>query len=184
MLFAGLTGLGCGGDEAECGPPAGLVSAGVSAQVDAVEIVYGDFTSSPNNDCPPAEGGPTSLTIEGLQREPATDGRFSVVFCVPRPDEIGSEPVAIDDLRLLDLSDVNAELDERCTLRRDYDQAPSGTVEFVGYCDAGLNQAGYVLTLAATVPGVERCTDDNGDRVETPVSITLSGSAEVEAISF
>jgi hypothetical protein len=182
-----LGNAGCGGDDAVCGPAdaplAGATIAVEGAAGDAT-VAYGDFTSSPNNDCPPPEGGPTSLTIEGTQADLAPGERFSMVLCLPRPDEIGSAPVALDDDRLVQLVDVNARLDGGCTLRLDASTAPGGTLTFAGYCGDGNADSGYALTFDGSAAGTRTCPDGAGGSTEEPATITLTGSVAVEAITF
>src|SRR5215467_6481382 len=65
----GLATAGCGDDS--CGP-GGAPATGMVAGGSGVTMTYGQFTASPNNDCPDssAPAGVVSLSIEGLQ----TDG--------------------------------------------------------------------------------------------------------------
>lgn len=180
-----LGGVGCGGDDAVCGPadapPAGAT---VAIEGDPGGIAYGAFTSSPNNDCPPPGGGPTSLTIEGTQTDLAPGERFSMVLCLPRPDEIGSAPVSLDDDQLVQLIDVNARLDGDCTLRLDASTPPSGTITFSGYCDDGNDGSGYALIFDGSAAGTRTCPDGAGGSTDEPATITLTGSVAVEAITF
>jgi hypothetical protein len=176
-------GAGCGGEDAVCGPGEAPAAA-VTAAISDVVITYGAFTSSPNNDCPPAEGGPTSLTIEGTQTGLLPGERFSLVLCLPRPDELGDAPVSLGDDRLVQLIDVNARLADECRLRLDYMTPPSGTITFSGYCDGGSDARGYALTFDGSAAGVRICPDGAGGFTEEPVTVTLSGSAAVEAIIF
>lgn len=183
-----LGSAGCGGEDAVCGPadapPAGATVAIGGPGGDAT-IAYGDFTSSPNNDCPPPGGSPiTSLTIEGTQTGLAPDERFSMVLCLPRPDEIGSAPIALDDDSLVQLIDVNARLDGDCFLRLEAGTAPSGTITFAGYCDDGSAESGYALTFDGSAAGIRTCLDGAGGSTDEPATITLTGSVAVEAITF
>lgn len=182
-----LGSAGCGGEDAVCGPadapPAGATVAVDGAAGDAT-VAYGAFTSSPNNDCPPPEGGPTSLTIEGTQTDLAPGERFSMVLCLPRPDEIGGEPIALDDDRLVQLVDVNARLDGGCTVRLDSATPPGGTITFAGYCDDGNAGSGYAITFDGSAAGTRTCPDGAGGSTEEPATITLTGSVAVEAITF
>ena len=168
-----------------CGPAdAPLAGATVAIEGDPGGIAYGDFTSSPNNDCPPPGGGPTSLTIEGTQTDLAPGERFSMVLCLPRPDEIGSAPISLDDDQLVQLIDVNARLDGDCTLRLDASTPPSGTVTFSGYCGDGNAGSGYALTFDGSAAGTRTCPDGAGGSTDEPATITLTGSVAVEAITF
>jgi hypothetical protein len=185
---------GCGGDgdgapdarAAVCGPddapPDGLMVA-----IPGAAVAYAGFTSSPNNDCPPAEGGPTSLTIEGLQTDLGAGQRFSMVLCLPRPAQLdvaglGTATVDLDNDRLVQLIDVNALLPDLCQIRRVSAMPPAGTITFSGYCEAGLATDGYALTFDGSAPGIRRCSDGMGGFTEEPVTITLSGTVAVQAI--
>ena len=182
-----LGGLGCGGDDAVCGPadaPLAGAAVAIEGNPGGGTIAYGDFTSSPNNDCPPPGGGPTSLTIEGTQTDLAPGERFSMVLCLPRPDEIGGESVALDDDRLVQLIDVNARLDGDCTLRLDASTPPSGTITFSGYCGDGNAGSGYALIFDGSATGTRTCPDGAGGSTDEPATITLTGSVAVEAITF
>lgn len=173
---------GCGEDPV-CGPGS-APAAGISAAVAGEAVTYGGFTSSPNNDCPAPGGGPTSLTIEGTQAGLGPEERFSITLCLPRPDRLGGDPVPLSDTDLVQLVDVNARLADDCRLRLDYADAPQGTAGFAGYCDDGLHGSGYALTLDGEVAGTRICPDGMGGTTEEPVTITLTGSSAVEAITF
>lgn len=177
-----LAAAGCG-EERVCGP-GDAPAAGISAAIPGEEITYGGFTSSPNNDCPPPGGGPTSLTIEGTQAGLGPEERFSITLCLPRPDQLGDDPVPLDDADLVQLEDVNARLADDCRLRLDYSDPPEGTILFSGYCEDGLHGSGYALTLDGEVTGTRICPDGMGGTSEEPVTIMLSGSSSVEAITF
>lgn len=180
---------GCGdGDDAVCGP-GDAPAAGVTATIPGATITYGDVTSSPNNDCPPDEGGPTSLTIELAQTGLAPGEGLSMVLCLPRPDEIdtdslGAATVALDDERLVLFFDINARLADDCRLRRNTATLPSGTMTFAGYCDAGGAAEGYALTFDGTAPGRRICPDGAGGSTEEPVTIELAGTVAVTALRF
>jgi hypothetical protein len=191
LLLAALA-SGCSGDDGPgevCGP-GGAPADGVMVAIPGAAVSYGAFTSSPNNDCPPAEGGPTSLTLEGLQTGLPTGQRFSMVLCLPRPDdldqlaldELGGATVDLADDRLVQLIDVNAALAGDCRLRRDSAMPPSGSITFAGYCEAGLATEGYALTFDGSAPGIRRCPDGAGGFLEEPVTITLSGTVAIQAI--
>lgn len=174
LLLAALP--GCGSD-AECGP-GDAPAAGVTATIGTETAMYGSFTSSANNDCPPSPDAPISLTLDGSQV--ATTGGF-LTFCLPRPTELGDSPVSLDDNAHFQVIDVRGELAGDCRVIQDENGTPSGTVEFLGYCDGGLDPAGYAIAFSGTVPGVRQCPDGNGGMTEESVAITLSGQASVEA---
>lgn len=165
----------CGESEGECGP-GDAPAAGVSATVDSVAITYGAFDSSPNNDCT-APGGPTSLSIHGFQREPVPSVPFSITFCLPRPDQLGSDPVSLADADLVQVVDVSAELPDGCILVLDSSAPPTGTIRFTGYCDSGLSESGYAIELDGAVSGVRICAG----MADEPVTMTLGGAAAVTA---
>jgi hypothetical protein len=184
-----LSAAGCsdGGDEV-CGP-GDAPADGLTAAIPGATVTYGDVTSSPNNDCPPDEGGPTSITIEATQTGLAPGERFSMVLCLPRPDEIdagalGAATVALDDDRLVQLIDVSARLADDCQLRRDGAMLPGGTITFAGYCDAGDAAEGYALTFDGTAAGRRICPDGMDGFTEEPVTIVLSGTVAVRALMF
>lgn len=169
---------GCGDDDA-CGP-ADAPAAGVELSTEAAPLVFGGFTSSPNNDCPPSpDATATSLTIEGFQQGGgAGDG---LLFCVPRPDEAeAGAPVELTldaaDTTRVQVVDAFA-TDGDCTLRLDRARAVAGTVTFSGMCEAGTDAAGYALELDAQLPMLRTC----GDQDPAPVSAELTGRVAVVA---
>jgi len=171
-------GTGCGDSEGECGP-GDAPAAGVSTTVDGVTILYGGFDSSPNNDCT-APGGPTSLSIHGFQSEPAPSVPFSITFCLPRPDQVGSEPVSLANAELVEVVDVSAELEGGCILVLDRSTPPSGTIRFAGYCGSGLSESGYAIELDGAVAGLRICAG----MADEPVTMTLGGAAAVTAAAL
>lgn len=182
MAAAAMALFGCGGgDDAACGPgdPAmyeGITGAALSG--DPVTIAWEGFTSGPNNDCTPDDGGATSLTIQGTQPESG----FAITFCVPRPDTIGGDPVALvyaseEHPGPVEVVDMSAMLDGDCILTKDPDTAPSGTVTFIGLCGDGIDPAGYAISVDANVAGLMACA---GGAPEA-VTITLSGATAVVA---
>ncbi len=182
--MAAALGIGaCGGDDGDCGPAA---EAGDQASVTAggETLTYDGFTSSPNNDCPPPEGGPTSLTIDGTQSDIASQIPRFLTFCLPRPAEIGTGPIALDNSDLILVENVNGDLADDCSLSKDSAGTPSGTVEIVGFCDDGLDPAGFALQLSGTVPGIRRCPDGAGGTTDEPVTIDISGTVRVEAVNL
>lgn len=188
LIFT-LLATGCSDDGgATCGP-GDAPPDGVTAAIDGATVTYAGFTSSPNNDCPPSEGGPTSLTIEGLQTGLPAGQRFSLVLCLPRPaqieaDALGAATLDINDDRLVQLIDINARLEDDCRLRRDSEMSASGSITFAGYCDGGNAAEGYALGFELSAPGLRICPDGSGGSTEEPVTITVSGTAAVEALMF
>ncbi len=201
-LLAALAACACGddggdGDGADAGPDAsGEVCGPGDAPADGVIVdvggdpeagaVFGQLGSSANNDCPPPEsGGATSITIQGAQTDPADPVPF-LTLCLPRPHLIESEPVPLVDDAILDedtrvqLIDLLAAPADGCSLDIDGDRAPSGQVTFSGFCDDGVNAAGYALSFAATVPLLRTCGADPAE----PVDAELSGEVAVSAGSL
>ncbi len=163
---------GCGGDD-ECGP-GDAPADGVTALANGT-VTFGSFTSSPNNDC--TTGEQTSLSIEGIQVSPEPVGAITpkIAFCIPLPDSVGTEPMALgfDDTDPVRLVDVNASVDP-CTYRLNFTVDPSATITFSGYCGDGIDDAGYAITLAGSVTLRETCGTD----LDT-FSVDLAGSAAV-----
>lgn len=169
--------VGCGDDEV-CGPGEATAD-GVSMEIDGTALSYGSFTSSPNNDCP--GDGPTSLTIEGRQLSPPpTAGTFALTFCLPNPDDIGSDPIELEGDSLVEVVDISGEADG-CTFLIDRTRPRTGTIAFIGYCDDGSNPAGYAIELDGSVPVLQTCP---AGPANAPNAVTLSGQASVDAINL
>lgn len=166
---------GCGEDPI-CGPGEEPAD-GVVATVEGATVLYGNFASSPNNDCTPTGREPTSLTLDGRQVDPAPAIPYGITFCLPRPDVIGSEPITVDDPDTLQVIDVFAELEDGCLVLLDRTRASTGTATFEGYCAEGLDPGGYALSFTATIP-VTRMCDGRAEVME------LSGRTTVEALSL
>lgn len=164
---------GCGeGDE--CGPGDAPVD-GVTAALANNTVTYGSFTSSPDGNC--TTGTEPSLSIEGIQVDPAPIGGTTqkIAFCIPLPDAVGGDPMTLglEDTDPVRLVEVNASVDP-CTYRFDFSPDPSGTITFSGYCDSGLHEAGYAITLDGSVTLRQVCGGD----LET-IIVDLAGSAAV-----
>ena len=168
--------LAPGCDEPVCGP-GDAPPDGVVATVAGETIRYGAFTSSPNNDCTPPGRSVTSLTVDGRQLDPQPSIPFRITLCVPRPDDLGSDPVSLGDTERLQLVDVFAELADGCLVQLDRDSALSGSARFEGLCGDGVDTAGYAIALDADIP-VTRMCDGQAD------TLTLSGRAAVAALVF
>lgn len=177
-LAAALAGA-CGGDDDDgddaCGPGAVTDEVGVSPTA-GDPATFGQFHSSANNDCTAPGGGPTSLTIQGAQVDPADPARF-LVLCLPSPDQIGDQPVSIADDSLVQLIDLVAVPADGCRVELDRDRAPSGTISFAGYCEDGSDPAGYALSFDAQVPVLRTCGEDEPQAIEA----ALDGAAPVIA---
>lgn len=174
-VVAALGASGCSGDD--CGP-GDAPADGVTLTSGAASQTFGGFHSSANNDCPPPGGsGPTSLTVEGHQVDPAVSNRF-LTLCLPRPDQIGGDPVALDDDSLVQVIDVMAQDSDGC--RYDLDRTGelgSATVALSGFCKDGTDAAGYALSLSGTLPMTRTC----GSAGAEPVTMTLAGTVAVTA---
>ena len=170
-----------GGGEA-CGPgdaPADGITVDVGGDPEA-GAVFGQLRSSANNDCPPPESGvPTSITIQGGQTDPAAPATF-LTLCLPRPDLIDSDPIPLDDETRVQLVDLLAAPADGCSLDIDRERATAGEVTFSGFCDDGVNEAGYSLGFAATVPLLRTCGEDPPESVDA----ALGGEVAVTAGSL
>jgi hypothetical protein len=171
---------GCGGDDDDDGPgacgPGSITDAVVAEPATGDPATFGEFHSSANNDCTAPGDGPTSLTIQGTQVDPSDPARF-LVLCLPSPDLIGEEPVSIADDSLVQLIDLVAMPADGCRVELDRDRAHSGTVSFGGYCEGGIDPAGYALTFDVQVPVLRTCGEDEPEASEA----TLHGAAPVIA---
>ncbi len=168
---------GCSGG-GPCG--AGDAGDGIEVTAGAELLVYGGFTSSPNNDCPaPNEGAPTSLTVDGVQ---STAAGFHFTLCLPRPDQLGDQPIALDQEELVEVVNINGQLAGSCVLTLDRTRSFSaGSIRFDGYCGDGLDPAGYSIALSGTLPGTLTCPGPDGS-VSVPADIDLAGNAAVTAL--
>ena len=167
----------CSGGGGDCGP-GDAPADGITLTSGTASQTFGGFHSSANNDCPPSGGnGPTSLTVEGHQVDPAVANRF-LTLCLPRPDQIGGDPIALDDDSLVQVIDVMAQDDGGC--RYDLDrtgQLGSATVALAGFCSDGTDAAGYALSLSGRLPMTRTC----GSAGAEPVTMTLAGTVAVTA---
>lgn len=170
---------GCGDDQV-CGPGEATADA-ITVDVAGESLSYGNFTSSANNDCPDEDGVPTALTIEGEQTSPTPSRRFVMTFCLPSPDEIGSDPVPLAGDARLEVVDSSGEAGG-CIISRDSSMPATGTISFVGYCDDGVNGQGYAIQIDGAIPGIRTCPVDAGPG-EDAVTLTISGQAAVSAIN-
>jgi hypothetical protein len=172
-LLLALVAIGCGGDGGgeECGPgdePTG----GVALD----RVTFDDFHSSANNDCTPAGGGPTSLTVQGAQVDPADPARF-LVLCLPRPDRIEGAAIPLTDEDRVQLIDLTATDPDGCRLDLDRSRLQEGTITFSGFCADGTDPAGYAIGFTAAVPLLRSC--DGGEA--EPIEAELGGRAAVQA---
>jgi hypothetical protein len=174
LLAATIAGCSGGGGET-CGAPHDGGNGGVQAAAGGTTFTYGNFTSVHAGDC-----GRESITIDSTQIVPAPEP-FHLVLCIARADHIGGDPLPLAG----DFGDGVAELVDTsaragdCTIALDFAGEPTGTATFAGYCDEG--GASYTLTLAGTAPGIRTCGADAGTPMTEPVTIQLSGSANLVA---
>ena len=109
----------------------------------------------------------------GIARADALEARIGMQATHPR---------VVRTLYLGETDDVFGEVDG-CLISIDRARAVSGTATFAGYCDEGLNPAGYSLTLSGALPVTKSCPTDGGT-ADTATEISLTGEAAVEAINL
>ena len=178
VIAAAFTIVSCSDSDSEqCGIPSDTGTAafaGLSVSVDDISISYGNFLSSPNNDCP-TDGSPTSLTVTATQTTPDVDTTYFFTICLPRPELLNGNGATLSLANETEaiLVDVNGESDG-CTYKRDAGPA-TGTITSSGFCDNGTHPDGYLLSISGTVPGIETCGVGD-EAIETSVTIDLSGA--------
>lgn len=150
LLCVSLLVSSCGNsEEPNCGPSPTASYAAFTVVVNGENISYGDFVSSPNNDCP-FPGSPTSLTIEGRQITPSTDDERSVVLCVPQPDIFPGAATLGDDEEILNgevqLIDIFGEYAD-CTFSLNQAVVPTGDIAVSGFCEDGTHEDGFVMSV-------------------------------------
>ena len=150
---------GCSDDT--CGP-GGAAADGLVASASGVTLTYGAMDGGLNNYCPDpaAPAGVVSLTVHGTQ----TDGTGQITLCIPRPDTISKQtmPLGPDvssgtDVRLVDLEGMAA----GCAFT--LGNTVTGTVKTSGLCGNGADNAGFALTIDATVQLDRACMTDTID---------------------
>lgn len=151
LVVAALA-AGCS-DDAQCGPGAAPAD-GLTVTIAGETVTYGGFTASINNDCTVAGSGVISVSVHGTQ----VGGTGTLTLCLPRPDLLGGEPVALAPTRLppdpgdrVQLIDASATLAAGCSVVRSSSSAPSATATFTGYCAGGTDPAGYALGWTGTI---------------------------------
>ena len=171
LLLLPLLG-GC--DDEVCGPTADS-QASTATTIGDVDVVWGEWQSSPNNDCGEA-GGPTSLTVDAKQE----GSSFALTLCLPRPDKLSASATDITDDSRVRIIDIFADVGGGCMASLDRSRQPSGTIGFPGLCGDGDGPDGYSLDLSFTAPMTVVCDGLDPSAAEMP----LSGSVSVEAIQF
>jgi hypothetical protein len=164
---------GCSDDT--CGPGSAAAD-GLTVTGAGVALTYGAMGAGLNNDCPDLISPPpvpTSVTVHGLQTGAADQRRFTL--CIPRPDTLTKQtmPLVHDtntgiDVRLVDLQGMDAS----CTYT--LGNTVTGTVKTSGLCGNGADNAGFALTIDATVQLNRECMSDT-------IDVQLSGTVAVAA---
>jgi|GEM_PF-7038391 len=153
VAFTGSTGCG---DDCAAGPgDAG--QQGLSLTTSAGAFVYGRARSSPNNDCTPFQGrDPTSLTVDMIQVDPATETSLFLTLCIPEPDNLedGSYALGFETSgESVLLIDVFGRSDDGDVFQLDSSAAGlDATIDVAGYCSDGSAPEGYAIALAGSVP--------------------------------
>ena len=103
-----------------------------------------------------------------------------VVFCLPRPHEVGSDPISFDDTQQIDMISFLGRDTGGCSVVLDGDR-PLGdaTTQLDGFCDDGASPDGFAMTLAGSLPFTRTCVD-----VDEPIEATLAGTVRVDSASF
>ena len=135
-------------------------------------MTYGNFSGSPNNDCPDpaAPSGVISLTIVGTQ----SDGTGLLTLCVGRPDLLASQAPAFGpDPGQIHVIDFNGTANN-CTLKIDKTQPPNGVAASTGMCANGSDAAGFAIEINAVFVFMRTC----GSTIDSP-PLTLRGRVAV-----
>lgn len=171
-MLSAVTVSGC--DDEVCGASADSL-ASIATNLGDSEIIYGDWRSSPNNDCGET-GGPVSLTLDAQQE----GANFALTLCLPRPDKLSATPVTVTETTRIRIVDIFADVGEGCIASLDRTREASGTIAFPGLCGDGDGPDGYSLDLEFTAPMTIAC--DGMDPEATQMQ--LSGLVAVEAVQF
>lgn len=144
-------------DDASCGSP-GANAFGLTVSSDEVSFNYGNLTAGANNDCPDpaAPSGVVSLTITGSQMSATgvtTPGL--ITLCVPRPDKLGGTVQLGTDVKIVDLTAMDA---QACSYTFDSGHVPTGTVAGEGVCADGLDKAGFGMKFDGFIGLRRTCT--------------------------
>ncbi len=171
-LLVGYSLLGC--DDEVCGPSEESLTS-ISVSLGSSEIVYGDWQSSPNNDCGEV-GGPVSLTLDAQQQ----GASFALTLCLPRPDKLSKTPVDVAEASRIRIIDIFAEASDDCIASYDRTRAPTGSIGFPGLCGDGDGPEGFSLDLNFTAPMTIACDGLDAESTE----IQFSGLVAVETLQF
>jgi hypothetical protein len=173
LAISGLA-AGCSGDDSSCGSP-GSAGFGMSVSSDEVNLVYGGFTASANNDCPGVNppAGVISLTINGAQMSTVPAAGL-ITLCVPRPDELGAAVQLGTDVKIVEITGM----DENCNYTLDSGHIPTGTVQGIGVCANGTDTAGFGLIFNGFI-GLRRTCATTTDSV----SVGITGNVAIEPIA-
>jgi hypothetical protein len=163
-----------GGCSDDCGSPGSAVY-GLVVSSDQVMLAYGDLLAGANNDCPAADApsGVVSLTISGTQM-PGSGGSGLVTFCIPRPDQLGSDQPLGSAVKISDLSGMDA----TCSYALDHSHLPTGSAHGTGVCSNGTDKAGFGLVFDGFIGLTRTC----GTTVDS-VSVGLTGNVAVKPAS-
>ena len=170
-------------EEEICGP-AEIETPQIILQIqenNSTSLSFGNFSASPNNDCTPVVGDPTSITVDGSQDD---NRSFHLGFCLPRPHKIGNASIDLSNEELFTELYVNGSFrsgNQDCSLRIDRSKAMNGTITFHGLCSEGTHADGFSMTIDGTIGGIQTCSTDSND-VETEIEIRLSGEISVANI--
>jgi len=169
ILALALTNFAGCGDEV-CGPEPGLPTT-LNAAIGTETVSYGEWRSSPNNDCGET-GGPVSLTLEAIQV--GTSRGFTL--CFPRPDKL-SGTVDIASSNLVQVIDVFADLEPDCLASLDRTKANAGTINFSGVCDDGTAAEGYSMEMQIDLPMTVTCSAGTSEErllISAEVAVTAT----------
>ena len=164
----------CSGDD--CGSPGSAVY-GLVVSSDQVMLTYGDLMAGANNDCPASDApsGVVSLTVSGTQMPGSGSGSGGgglVTFCIPRPDQLGSDQPLGSAIKIIDLSGADA----TCSYALDPSHLPTGSAHGLGVCSNGTDKTGFGLVFDGFVGLTRTC----GTTVDS-VSVGITGNVAVSA---
>jgi len=150
---------------------------GLVVSSDQVMLTYGDLMAGANNDCPASDApsGVVSLTVSGTQMPGSGSGSGGgglVTFCIPRPDQLGSDQPLGSAIKIIDLSGADA----TCSYALDPSHLPTGSAHGLGVCSNGTDKTGFGLVFDGFVGLTRTC----GTTVDS-VSVGITGNVAVSA---